>query len=78
MIKLDVDQLRQLAVSGGGRYVDLARLGSLIRDLQASSEQAGSAREQKNIRVAHWLDGGVWLLPLLLLVAAALGRRGWL
>jgi len=75
---LDVDRLRQLAVSGGGRYVDLPGLPGLIADLQARAGQAGIARTPQDIRVAHWLDGGIWLLPLLLLAAAVLARRGWL
>lgn len=75
---LDVDRLRQLAASGGGRYVDLAGLPGLIGDLQARAGHAGMARVKQDIRVAHWLDGGIWLLPFLLLLAAVLARRGWL
>ena len=75
---LDVDRLRQLAASGGGRYVDLAGLPGLIGDLQARAGHAGVARVKQDIRVAHWLDGGIWLLPFLLLLAAVLARRGWL
>jgi len=75
---LDVDRLRQLAASGGGRYVDVAGLPGLIGDLQARASHAGLAKAKQDIRVAHWLDGGVWLLPLLLLAAAVLARRGWL
>jgi len=75
---LDVDRLKQLAASGGGRYVGVAGLPGLIGDLQARAGHAGLARAKQDIRVAHWLDGGVWLLPLLLLAAAVLARRGWL
>jgi Ca-activated chloride channel family protein len=75
---LDVDRLRQLAASGGGRYVDVAGLPGLVGDLQARAGRAGMARAKQDIRVAHWLDGGVWLLPVLLLFAAVLARRGWL
>ncbi|MBI3432546.1 MAG: VWA domain-containing protein [Hydrogenophilales bacterium] len=75
---LDVDRLRQLAASGGGRYVDLAGLPALIGDLQTQAGHAGMAKVKQDIRVAHWLDGGIWLLPFLLLLAAVLARRGWL
>lgn len=75
---LDVDRLRQLATSGGGRYVDLAGLPGLIDELQARAGHAGMARVKQDIRIAHWLDGGIWLLPFLLLLAAVLARRGWL
>lgn len=78
LARLDVGQLQQLAHSGGGRYVDLANLPSLIADLEAHADRTGDARLVQHIRVAHWLDGGVWLLPALLLAAAALARRGWL
>lgn len=75
---LDVDRLRQLAASGGGRYTGLAGVPALIGDLQASAGHAGMTRARQDVRVAHWLDGGVWLLPVLLLAAAMLARRGWL
>ncbi|ODV11516.1 MAG: hypothetical protein ABT22_09210 [Thiobacillus sp. SCN 64-317] len=75
---LDIGRLQQLATSGGGRYVDVAALPGLIGDLQAQAARAGAARATQDIRVAHWLDGGVWLLPWLLLATAVLARRGWL
>ncbi len=78
LARLDVEQLQQLAATGGGRYVDLVQLPMLISDLQANADRTGHAKSESDIRVAHWLDGGVWLLPLLLLIAAFLGRRGWL
>lgn len=74
----DAGLLRQLAASGGGRYVDLANLNELIGTLQSSHERLDEARNRTDVRVADWLDGGVWLLPLILVAAALLGRRGWL
>jgi len=58
--------------------VNVAALPGLIGDLQARAARAGVARATQDIRVAHWLDGGVWLLPWLLLATAVLARRGWL
>lgn len=78
LARLDMDRLQQLASAGGGRYADLAQLPGLIGDLQDRSDRTGKARAEKDIRVAHWLDGGIWLLPLLLLATALLARRGWL
>jgi Ca-activated chloride channel homolog len=78
LARLDVGRLQQLAASGGGSYVDLAQLPQLIGQLQARADRSGQATEQKDIRVAHRLDGGVWLLPLILLATALLARRGWL
>jgi Ca-activated chloride channel family protein len=77
LVRLDTDRLRQLASSGGGRYVDLADLPSLIADLQAKSGRASGAKGVTGVEVEHWRDAGVWLLPVLLLLAAFLGRRGW-
>src|SRR5512135_801379 len=77
LARLDVERLQQLASSGGGRYADLAQLPNLIGDLQASADRTSQASEDKDVRVAHRLDGGVWLLPLLLVAAALLARRGW-
>lgn len=79
LMRIDADRLRQLAASGGGRYVDLASLPDLIADLKSSAGQTAQALQTKNdVRVTHWLDGGIWLLPLILLPAAALARRRWL
>ncbi len=78
LARLDVDRLRQLAANGGGRYVDLASLPTLITELRASSGRASGATAMAGIEVAHWRDAGVWLLPGLLLLVAFLGRRGWL
>ena len=78
LARLDTERLQQLAASGGGRYAEIAQLPGLIGYLQAGADRSSRATENKDIRVAHRLDGGVWLLPLLLLAAALLARRGWL
>ena len=77
-VKLDVDQLQQLATAGGGRYVDIANLPSLISDLQVSSQKPVDAIAAQGIELAHWRDAGVYLLPALLLMAAILTRKRWL
>jgi Ca-activated chloride channel family protein len=78
LARLDADRLRQLAASGGGRYVDLANLPALIDALQARPNPASGATAKAGVTVEHWRDAGVWLLPALLLLAAWLARRGWL
>ena len=78
LARLDTDSLRQVATAGGGRYVDLPALPSLITELRAQSSRMTGATTQQGVQLAHWLDGGVWLLPVLLLLAALLARRGWL
>lgn len=78
MVRLDVDQLQQLARSGGGRYVDIAGLPRLIQYLQAVPGATDGATAAQGVEVSHWRDEGFWLLPVLLLLAASLARRGWL
>jgi Ca-activated chloride channel family protein len=78
LARLDTNPLRQLAVSGGGRYADLSQLPELIAHLQNVTERTSGAQQDKNVQVAHRLDDGIWLLPLLLLATALLARRGWL
>lgn len=78
LARLDVDRLRQLASAGGGRYLDIAALPSLIADLQTSPPMPGAAIAAQGVEVAHWRDAGAWLLPALLLLAALLARPGWL
>jgi len=78
LTRLDLDGLQQLARAGGGQYVDIASLPSLIGTLQAQSVQPGSAETVAGVQVQHWRDGGFWLLPFVLVLAALLARRGWL
>jgi Ca-activated chloride channel family protein len=83
LARLDVDRLQRLAGSGGGRYVDLTQLPSLIGSLDsASGPMAGSgatpSAAPNDVRVAHWRDAGAWLLPGVLFIVALLARRGWL
>jgi Ca-activated chloride channel family protein len=75
---LDVDRLRKLAGAGGGRYLDLADVPALASALQSRPDVAERARAVEGVKVSHWRDAGVWLLPGLLLIAALLARRGWL
>lgn len=78
LARLDAGKLRQIASSGGGQYVGIADLPSLMADLQASPQYESDIISARNIEVNHWRDEGIWLLPILLLLAAMLTRRGWL
>jgi len=78
LTRLDSEQLRQAARTGGGGYAELAQLSGLISYLHASSPPAGDAIAAQGIAVSHWRDEGVWLLPVLLLLAGVLARRDWL
>jgi Ca-activated chloride channel family protein len=81
MSHLDEPSLRAIATAGGGRYTalsadasDLAILLSGDVDIAARATQdtAGDANS------ARWRDRGPWLLLLLLPLALAGFRRGWL
>lgn len=78
LASVDVSRLQQLATTGGGRYVNLSQWSELTQALKNRADLSRFATEHQDIRLQHRLDGGVWLLPLLLLVAALLARRGWL
>jgi Ca-activated chloride channel family protein len=71
--------LQQVAASGGGRYVDLAQLPALLDDLhaQAGGAESSNATAAAGVELSRWLDGGAWLMPLLLLLAACMARRGY-
>jgi Ca-activated chloride channel homolog len=77
--KLPVDQLQRIAAAGGGRYLPVSETGTLIADLQAVRAYATSDYQSDPAqRVNTWRNAGVWLLPLLLVLAPLLARRGWL
>lgn len=78
LARLDTGLLEQLAAAGGGRYVPLSRLPALIADLHRSnSRKMSSGVAAPDVRLASWLNDGVWLLPPLLLLASLVARRGW-
>lgn len=73
--RLDVGGLEAVARAGGGRYrtitddgADLTALGVLDPDAGAGQETDGEA--------LSWVDGGFWLLPLLMILVLAGFRRG--
>lgn len=77
--RLDASLLGQLATAGGGRYVPLSELPALVADLHdAASRKMSAGVAAPRVRLASWLDDGVWLLPPLLLLAALIARRGWI
>jgi Ca-activated chloride channel homolog len=79
MSRLQSDVLQRVATTGDGRYVTLEGVPGLLDRLRESrSESADSSDDAKAVsQVATWSNDGVFLLPLLLLVAVMLARRGW-
>ena len=76
MARRDDAALRAVANAGGGRYSVLQADGSGVATLGAPVAASGQASHGE--RAQLWRDGGVWLLPLLLVLAALAFRRGWL
>ena len=66
--------LRAVAHAGGGRYAVLQAGG--VAAFNAPVTKAGHASHGEHAQL--WRDGGVWLLPVLLILAALAFRRGWL
>jgi len=80
MTRLRRDELERIAAAGGGRYVSLQGLGSLIEALQSMHARAlvERAAQVPRMRLPHFRNEGVWLLLPLIGLAALLARRGWL
>lgn len=76
MARRDDAALRAVAEAGGGRYTVLRTDGSGVAALAPPIAEAGHAGRGE--RAQLWRDGGVWLLPILLVLAALAFRRGWL
>jgi Ca-activated chloride channel homolog len=76
LARRDDAALRDVAGAGGGRYAVLQFGGGGIASLGAPAAHAGRASAGQRAEV--WRDGGVWLLPILLALAALAFRRGWL
>jgi Ca-activated chloride channel family protein len=78
MARLPIDSLRELARAGGGAYsglrVDDRDLTRVLREPRQSAPFA----QTDDSGVERWIERGAWLLPMLLLLAAAGFRRGWL
>lgn len=77
--KLPVDQLLRIATAGNGDYVPVNNLSDMIAGLQtAHSYQLERDQQPSQMHVDTWLNGGIWLLPPILLLASLFARRGWL
>jgi Ca-activated chloride channel family protein len=76
--RLPVDQLQQLATSGGGAFVPVTQTRQLAERLASLQVGATEREPEREVQVDTWRDGGVWLLPPLVLLVALMARRGWL
>lgn len=78
----DLDQLKAIADAGGGRFVQMNESAdhSDIDQLLSSniSQTLNAEMHTLDATAASWSDQGIWLLLLVLPLAAAAFRRGWL
>ena len=74
--RLDADALQRLASAGGGDYHALVPGDDDLRALGVLAPAAGDAEAAQGEQRRSWRDDGYWLLPLALLLALPLFRRG--
>ena len=73
------EMLKRVAAAGGGEFVSASGVAGLLARLQSiQSQEVESGNAATEARLTTWQNGGVWLLPPLLLIAALLARRGWI
>lgn len=70
------DELQRTAAAGGGVFVPLSGLHEIVERLQ-SRQSAALAESTSDSQLQQWQNEGVWLLVPILLLGAALARRGW-
>jgi Ca-activated chloride channel family protein len=74
--RLEERGLRELALSGGGRYATLSSDGRDLDYLMAGEVGARKASDDQ-LATDQWREEGPWLALLLLPLAALAFRRGW-
>jgi Ca-activated chloride channel homolog len=74
----DTDALRELARTGGGAFSVLTAGDHDLDSVLLELDQTSSIQARMDTGVERWIERGVWLLPLLLILGAVGFRRGWL
>jgi Ca-activated chloride channel homolog len=74
----DADALKELAHSGGGAFSMLTPGDHDLDNVLLELDQASKQQERSDTGAKRWIERGVWLLPLLLILGAAGFRSGWL
>jgi Ca-activated chloride channel homolog len=73
------DELRRVASAGGGDFVPADAVAtSLLPVLERSQRGADAHATSTRAQLSTWRNEGIWLLPLLLVLAGLLARRGWI
>lgn len=78
MARLPVDTLQGLARAGTGTFSLLTNDERDLARVLLEPYHAAPLQQQGDTGVERWIERGVWLLPLVLLLAVAGFRRGWL
>ncbi len=80
MAALDKEVLQELAAAGGGRFSLQRADDQDVETLLAASNRHNLDKvgEEEDAKVELWQEEGVYLVPLILLLAALGLRRGWL
>ena len=74
--RLDAGSLQALVASGGGSYRTLSAGDADLRALGVLDPQVGDGAAARGAKIASRRDDGYWLLPLVMLLALPLFRRG--
>ncbi len=78
-VKGEADELQRVAAAGDGEFVRVNQTSSLVKAIQNEhADQLEAQAAGPRGKVTVWRNGGIWLLPPLLLLAAWFARRGWL
>jgi Ca-activated chloride channel family protein len=70
--------LQALARAGGGAYSLITPDDQDLSHLLPDIELTGAFDKVESSGIERWIERAVWLLPLILLLAASAFRRGWL
>ena len=76
--RLSVAPLEELARAGGGAFSLLTADDRDLDSVLLAPYRFAPVEEVEDSGVQRWIERGVWLLPLLLLIGAVGFRRGWL
>lgn len=74
----DTVTLQELATAGGGAFSRLTPDDHDLESVLLELDQDSLQQERTDTGAKRWIERGVWLLPLLLILGAASFRSGWL
>ncbi|MCP5276429.1 MAG: VWA domain-containing protein [Burkholderiales bacterium] len=80
VIRFNAAPLQELARAGGGAYSQLTTDDRDLRRLLPEISASGDFGQMESGAggIERWVEYGVWVLPLVVLLAAVSFRRGWL